>query len=149
MKMKIQFFALLLISISILSSCNNGNTLNEKKVKELTVTSIFGTWTLYKENINGKIVDHSGRPTAVSLKFEKNGYYILFDKITDKKISDSGVDAIQERYKGQYEWKDKNLELTHFMDDSVIVDVYLIQSLTETELVLENSSTKTIQYYKK
>lgn len=147
--MKTQFFALLLISFSILSSCTTEEVKKESKEVKETEATICGTWTLYKENINGKTIDHSGKPTAVNLKFEKNGYYILFDKITDKKISDSGVDEIQERYKGQYEWADKNLKMTHFIGDSVIVDSYTIQNLSSSDMVLENTSSKTVHYYRK
>jgi hypothetical protein len=104
---------------------------------------------LFKEQKNGKILDSKGKPTAVSIEFEANGYYVFFDKITDKKMIDSGVSEIQERYKGQYSLKGTVLKMNHFVNDSLITEEFDVQKLTADELVLKNKNSNHVEYYKK
>lgn len=148
--MKKLFFALLLLPcIFMIQSCEN-KTKEPKEIKtEVQEKNIMGTWTLFKEVKNGQQIDHIGKPTAVSLTLKENGFYIFYDKITDKKISDSGVDEIQERYKGQYQQTNEQLIMNHFVNDSLVSNTYQIKSLTDSELVLVNKKTNEIQYYKK
>lgn len=153
--MKIRFAALLILGMITFQSCKETTPENDVKTSEISEKSenngvtLIGTWTLYKEKIKGKQVDHSGNPTAVSLTFKENGFYIFFDKITDTKISDSGVDQIQERYKGQYEQTDNIIVMNHFIMDSLISKAYIIDRLTENELVLKEKDSKHEQYFKR
>ncbi len=147
--MKLIFTALLLLSIATLQSCGEKGVNDETAKEENTVVSINGDWTLHKEEKNGKKLDYSGKPTAVTLTLKENGYFIFFDKITNEKISDSGVAKIQERYKGQYDLDGKELSLNHFVNDSLVSESYTIQSLTATELILKSNTTKNIQHFKK
>lgn len=147
--MKTKFFALLFLGFVSLVSCNSNDSKEDQKVETKKAVSVYGTWTLFKENKNGKINDYSGKPTAVSLTLKENGYFIYFDLITDKKMSDSGVDQIQERYKGQFELKDKELILNHFVNDSLNSEKYLIQNLSAEELVLKEDKTGNTKYFKK
>lgn len=148
-KMKIQIATLLILGLITFQSCQNNSEKVETPTSNNDEVTILGTWTLYKEQINGKKIDHSEKPTAVSLTFKENGFYIFFDKITDKKISDSGVDEIQERYKGQYEKEDGKIMMNHFIEDSLITKNYIIDVLTNNELVLKDNNSKHIQYFKK
>lgn len=147
--MKIRLALLLILGLVTISSCENKTIKEEVKTSESSESNIIGTWTLYKEVINGKQVDHTGKPTAVSLTLKENSFFILFDKITDPKIVDSGVNEIQERYKGQYEKKDNNLIMNHFVDDSLVSKSVTIKLLTENELILKDNTTKNEQYFKK
>lgn len=146
--MKTGFALLLILGLVTFQSCENKTSEKNVEKTEKTEATITGTWTLYKEVINGKQVDHSGKPTAVSLTLKENGFYILFDKITDPKISGS-VDEIQERYKGQFEQKDKVLTMNHFVNDSLVSKSVTIERLTENELILKDNTTKNQQYFKK
>lgn len=147
--MKTKIFTLFLLGFSTLLSCNSKNPKEDQKEASEKPVSIHGTWTLFKESKNGKIHDYSGKPTAESLTLKENGYFIYFDLITDKKMSDSGVDQIQERYKGQFELKDKGLTLNHFVNDSLIAEIYTIQNLSAAELVLKEDKTGNTHYFKK
>lgn len=147
--MKTKIFTLLLLGFSTLVSCNSNNPKEDPKNVIEKPVSIHGTWTLFKESKNGKMQDYSGKPTAESLTLKENGYFIYFDLITDKKMSDSGVDQIQERYKGQFELKDKALTLNHFVNDSLISEIYTIQNLSASELVLKEDKTGNSLYFKK
>jgi hypothetical protein len=147
--MRLIFTVLFITSLLSLSSCGDNSVNDEKSKTENAVVSINGDWTLRKEEKNGKKLDYSGKPTAVTLTIKENGYFIFFDKITNEKISDSGVPKIQERFKGQYDLDGKELSLNHFVDDSLVSESFTIQSLTASELILKSNTTKNIQYFKK
>lgn len=145
-----RFFSLLSLSLLIVStSCTSKEPKTEEKTEKPVEVTINGEWTMYKEQKNGKLVDSKGKPTAVSLEFEANGYYVFFDKITDEKMIESGVSEIQERYKGQYSLKGKDLKMNHFVNDSLITEEFEVQKLTADELVLKSKSSNHIEYYKK
>ena len=145
-----RFFSLLTLSLLVLStSCTSKEPKTEEKTEKPVEVTINGEWTMYKEQKNGKLVDSKGKPTAVSIEFEANGYYVFFDKITDEKMIESGVSEIQERYKGQYSLKGKNLKMNHFVNDSLITEEFEVQKLTADELVLKSKSSNHIEYYKK
>lgn len=147
--MKMKFILLLILGIVFLNSCDNKGEIKEANKEETLRDAISGTWTLSSVIKKGKKVDHSGIPTAVSITFKDNGYYIFFDEITDEKISNAGVDKIQVRHKGQYEIKGETLITTHFVDDSLITKKYFIQNLTAAELSIQDVATKNIQNFKK
>lgn len=147
--MKIKFFTLLIIGFSFLFSCGNNVEDGETSKLKKEDTGIYGTWTLFKEDKNGKKHDYLGKPTAESLTLKENGYFIYFDKITDEKMNESGVDQIQERYKGQFESTEKLLTLNHFEDDSLIVEKYTILKLSGDELTLKDLESDNIHYFKK
>ncbi len=147
--MKFIFAALLLLSTIFLQSCGEQEVNEETINSENTIVTINGDWTLLQEEKNGRKLDYSGKPTAVTLTIKENGFFIFFDKITNEKISNSGVPKIQERYKGQYELNGKELNLNHFLEDSLVSESFLIESLTPNELILKNTLTKNIQHYKK
>lgn len=149
MKMKTSFVLLLILGLVTLQSCDNKTSEKIVENNEKTEISLTGTWSLYKEVIKGKQIDHSGKPTALSLTFKENNFFILFDKITDPKIVGSGVGEIQERYKGQFEKKDDKLIMNHFVNDSLVTKSVTIKRLTENELVLKDNTTKNEQYFKK
>ncbi|MEN9999622.1 MAG: hypothetical protein RI922_2612 [Bacteroidota bacterium] len=138
-------FSLLLIS----AACSSNEPKTEDKIEKTTEVTINGEWTLFKEQKNGKVVDSKGKPTAVSIEFETNGYFVFFDKITDQKMIDSGVSEIQERYKGQFTLNGKNLQMNHFVNDSLITEEFEVQTLTANELVLKNKTSNHVEFYKK
>lgn len=147
--MKTYISLLLIFALSIFQSCNNNTSTKVPEESKHGIVKIGGTWTLIKANNNGKRIDYEGKPTAVSLTLKENGYFIFFDKITDPKISNSGVDEIQVRYKGQYEYVGNTLKMNHFVDDSLITETYIVEDLSEEELVLKDEKTKKTQFYKK
>lgn len=145
-----RFFSFLSLSLLVVStSCSTSEPQTEEKSEKPVAVTINGEWTMYKEQKNGKILDSKGKPTAVSIEFEANGYYVFFDKITDKKMIDSGVSEIQERYKGQYSLKGTVLKMNHFVNDSLITEEFDVQKLTADELVLKNKNSNHVEYYKK
>jgi len=147
--MKRIFSILSFFLLVVTTSCSSNEPKTEEKSEKPVEATINGEWTLYKEQKNGKLVDSKGKPTAVSIEFETNGYYVFFDKITDQKMIDSGVSEIQERYKGQYTLKGTVLKMNHFVNDSLITEEFEVQKMTTDELVLKNKNSNHIEYYKK
>ena len=133
----------------ISAACSSNDPKPEEKTEKPVEVTINGEWTMYKEQKNGKVVDSKGKPTAVSIEFEANGYFVFFDKITDQKMIDSGVSEIQERYKGQFTLNGKNLKMNHFVNDSLITEEFEVQTLTADELVLKNKASNYVEFYKK
>lgn len=147
MKPSIAVFTLLLAIF--FNSCSQSDNQTDSGENTTVAHPIFGTWTLIKENKNGKLVNYKGKPTALKLTLKDNGYFILFDKITDEKIKNSGVGAIQEYYKGQFEKKNKTLVMNRFEGDSLISEKYHIKELSGDELVLNDTKGNHTQYFKK
>lgn len=134
-------------SMYFLNSCSGSSSETEKSTS--SSQPIFGTWTLIKENKNGKEVNYDGKPTSLKLTLKDNGYFILFDKITDEKIKNSGVSSIQEYYKGQYKKQNKTLVINRFEGDSIISTKYQIKELSNDQLVLTETKANHVQYFKK
>lgn len=136
-------FSLLAVSL-FLSSCGSTETKNPIESKDLQ-----GVWTLYKETKGDKTIDYTGEPTASRYEFKANGYFVYYDQITNKKISDSGVGSIQDHLKGQYELKNNELHLNHYVGDSLITKVLSVESPSEKELVLVDDKSGKTSYFRK
>lgn len=147
--MKLIFTVLLILSAVSLESCGEKGVSNKTTETKDTTFSLNGDWTLFKEEKKGQKLDYASEPIAVTITFKENGYFIFYDKITNEEISNSGVPKIQERYKGQYEIVGKELNLNHFINDSLISENFTIEGLTASELILKSKRTSNIQYFKK
>jgi uncharacterized protein (TIGR03066 family) len=134
---------IVLISGFILFSCGNSNDSNSPEE-----VSIVGKWTLYKEDKKGKSVDYKGVPAATKIEFKENGYFILFDEITDEKINNESIGSIQEDYKGQYELKNKDLIMNRFDGDSSSTETLVLQELTSDKLMLKSQDGR-VRYFKR
>lgn len=131
-----------LLLLIVITACNSGGHSAESK-------DLVGTWTLFKEEKSGKTIDYSGVPSATKIEFKENGYFLLFDKITDEKMSNSGVGTIQDNLKGQYELSEKTIKMNHYVGDSLITKEWSIQSIDGTTLiVIDNKSGKTSHFKK-
>ncbi len=112
-------------------------------------TSISGNWTLFKEQKGNKEVDLGENPTAVVLNLKENGYFIFYDKINDEGITESGVNKIQERFKGQYIISDGHLEMKHYVNDSLITEIYNVKDLSSEKLVLQEEKSGLLLFWKR
>ena len=115
-------------------------------VKKLQSSDLTGLWTLYKVEKEGKTQDYSGVPSATRIEFIENGYFLLFDQITDDKINSAGKGSIQDKLKGQYEVSKGALQLNHYVGDSLIRREMKIISLEKDVLILEDEKGKTSHY---
>lgn len=142
--MKSLFFLPIIVVLFLISSC----TSSEKQL-DLKKEDVQGIWTLYKETKGDKTIDYSGEPTASRYEFKENGYFVFYDQITNKKISDSGVGSIQDLLKGQYEVKEGEIYLNHYVGDSLITKVFAVEVTGQEELVLIDNKRGKTSYFKK
>jgi len=112
-------------------------------VKELQRADITGIWTLFKEEKQGKTIDYSGVPSATRIEFIENGYYLLFDQITDEKINSTSFGSIQDKLKGQFEVVDGTIQLNHYIGDSLVKRQLSIVSMEKDVLILQDDNGKT------
>jgi hypothetical protein len=140
--MKLLNYTLMLSAILLIVSCSTNNN----KVEQ---TDLTGTWTLFKEVKNEKTIDYSGVPSAAKIEFKDNGYFLIFDKITDEKISNAGVGTIQDNLKGQFEIIDNVIRMNHYVGDSLIKKDLEVVSFDEETLVLKDPKTGKTSYFKK
>lgn len=117
-------------------------------VKNLKDSDITGVWTLFKEEKQGKTIDYSGVPSATRIEFIENGYFILFDQITDEKINSSGIGSIQDKFKGQYELKDGHIRLNHYVGDSLIKQDLELLSMEGDVMVIKDPKGK-VSHFKR
>lgn len=117
-----------------------------KDVKKLNGSDLTGLWTLFKEEKQGKTQDYSGVPSATRIEFIENGYFLLFDQITDEKINNSGIGSIQDKSKGQFEVKDGTIQLNHYEGDSLIKRQLTIVSFENDVLILKDEKGKTSHF---
>ena len=140
--MKFLNYAIMLFALLLFVSCSTNND----KVEQ---TDLTGTWTLFKEVKNEKTIDYSGVPSATKIEFKDNGYFLIFDKITDEKISSAGVGTIQDNLKGQYEIIDNLIRMNHYLGDSLIKKDLEVVSFDDETLVLKDPKTGKTSYFKK
>lgn len=147
--MKTLFFTFLILGLLSTSACENSVEPEKMDLVKKEDANIYSTWVLTKEVQNGKVFNHSQKSSTVCLTMKENGFFIFFDRITNKKMNDSGINQIQERYKGQFEFDGSKLVLKHFINDSIIVENYVVQEFTPNELILKDTKTENIHYFKK
>lgn len=131
----------LLSSIIVISSCTS-NTTSDKKVSSENNSSIAKKWTLSDNNGNST----QNNPTMVVMSLEKNGYFIIYDTITDPKFVAAGINKIQPISKGQWKYNDNELTLNHLIPDSSVVEVFKVQMITDSKLVTIDSHNKKHTY---
>jgi hypothetical protein len=142
--MKSLIIAPFLLLLLLISSCTSSNDKVDLKSKDLN-----GIWTLFKETKGDKTIDYNGEPTASRYEFKENGYFVFYDQITNKKISESGVGSMQDHLKGQFEVKENKILLNHYEQDSLITKIIVVDKISSTELVLVDEKSGKSSYYRK
>jgi hypothetical protein len=130
--------------MALMSACSNSENKNDLMSdgnSTDTLELLTGTWTITQElHTKGKNVVWEGRPTVPQLTFHQNSYFLLVDRVTDEKMQKDGIPAIQERYKGQFTWKNASLQLVHYVNDSLITEKFQINKITQKDLIIEDRS---------
>ncbi|ASS48720.1 MAG: hypothetical protein A3D31_06775 [Candidatus Fluviicola riflensis] len=144
--MKLKSITSILFALLLVASCSTEST--DKPVGEQVTSakeSIIGRWKLTKEEqktTREKGVEYSTQPTNIVLHIQKNGYFIIYDTFIDPEWKEKGLPLIQRRSKGQWKLNDKQLLLTHLMDDSSYTEDLEITSITSTELITKGKDRK-------
>lgn len=135
-------FYLFLIVFTVVA-CNRTEEITDEENE-----SIVGQWTLFKEEKKGKSFNYDGVPTATKIEFKENGYFILFDEITDEKIKNENIGSIQEDYKGQFELTGSQLKMNRFDGDSSSTEIFSVNKLSSDELILKGDNGR-VRYFRR
>lgn len=141
--------AILLLSIStLLVACNQSE--NEQKPSDGKASqTIEGRWKLQKEEnaaTREKGVLYEDQPTYVILHIQKNGYFILYDTFIDPSWKKKGLPLINQRSKGQWEVKGKELTLYHHDTDTSYTEKLQIRELDSQTLITKGDDQKSNVY---
>lgn len=130
-----------IVGTVVLSSCSpKSDGTQDSKETKVDQKSLAKRWTLSDDRDKNKNV------IEVILSLEENGYFIIYDTITDKKFIAAGINKIQPISKGQWKVNDGKLMLSHIMDDSTRVEEFSIKSLNLDKLVIIGSNNKKHTY---
>jgi hypothetical protein len=156
-----KIFYTFLFSTLILSSCNTSedqkdSTPVKKETKEnneeLTESEkLSKRWVLVnRQNSSGeKSKDFEKEPTSIVTYFEDNGYFRVYDSITEARNED-GVQKIEQRNSGQWEFdEDGALVLRYTKPDTVIIERFTVQELNKDALVLKSLKKDVISRYER
>lgn len=151
----------LLFSALVLSSCDSSekesdhSTNNNKKApKETKMTEsekLSTRWVLVnRRNTKGdKSKDFEKIPTSIVTYFEDNGYFRVYDSITEAK-NEEGVQMIEQRSSGQWEIDENGLLVLRYTEpDTVILERFSIEELDKNILVIKSKKKDIISKYER
>ena len=148
--MKTIHTALLIGVLAFTAACSGSATENKAGGTPAELSeSIVGRWKLTKEErmkTREKGVEYANQPTNVVLHIQKNGYFIIYDTFIDPKWKHKGLPLIQQRSKGQWQVKDKQLMLTHLSDDTTYTEELEVTTLDNTQLITKGKDRKSNVY---
>lgn len=151
---------ILIFSLLLTTSCDNTETekidsekqANEKQAdekEELTPSEqLSKRWVLVKRtSINeDKVIEFDENNSSVITFFEDNGYFRVYDSLTDHDKS-HGVKKIEQRQSGQWEILDNTLVLRYTQPDTVIIEEHIVEKLDDSELILKSVDKDQINKY--
>lgn len=128
----------------------NKNT-EEQSAKELTMEEALSKRWMYKERTSTdgeKKFSYGDESSDVILRLDHNGYFMIYDSITDQRIIEKGVRRIEQRSSGQWELLSEDLlVLRKISNDTVVVDSLQIESIRNDKLVTSTINKNKITYF--
>ncbi len=144
--MKFSIYTCLFGWFILLNSCTN--SVPEQNAETQT-NEIVGRWKLSKEeqkDTKSDGVAYSKQPTIVVLNLQPNGYFQLYDTITNKEWVKKGLPLIQERSRGQWSYEGKKLVLNHSTKDTSYTEQLTIEKLDKNQMITKGSDQKSRVY---
>jgi hypothetical protein len=93
-------------------------------------------------------VKYGDQSSDVVMRLESNGFYMVYDSITDQRIIDKGVRTLEQRHSGQWNLIDENtLVLQRIGNDTIVFDTLNIDRLDDNELITTTRNKNKITYY--
>ncbi len=138
MRIKIHILVVTIFSLLVASCGDNSTPKNDE-------SSIQRKWTLQKtEDRSEKYQseEFKNQPIEIILSLEENGYFVIYDTFLDPKFDGAGINKIQERSKGQWDYKDDVLTLNHMNVDNPRKEVLKVKTPSKDELVLQGADSK-------
>jgi hypothetical protein len=102
-----------------------------------------------RKSADGKSsMKYGDQSSDVVMRLEENGFYIVYDSITDQRIIDKGVRTLEQRHSGQWNLIDENtLVLQRIASDTILFDTLMIDKLDDNELVTTTKNKNRITYF--
>jgi hypothetical protein len=135
------------------SSLNDGSDLSAQGMDQLEKTRetlLVRRWRFNeRKSADGETtVKYGDQSSDVVMRLERNGFYMVYDSITDQRIIDKGVRTLEQRHSGQWNLIDENtLVLQRIGSDTIIFDTLLIDLLDDNELVTTTKNKNKITYF--
>lgn len=155
-----KIFYTLFLSAIVISSCetsekDTSTTDNKKQQQEGVISTenekLSSRWVLVnRRNAKGdKSKDFEKIPTSIVTYFEDNGYFRVYDSITEARNED-GVQMIEQRNSGQWEIDENGLLVLRYTEpDTVIVERFSIEELDKNKLVIKSKKKDIISTYER
>lgn len=151
----LSFLGLFLISCEETNNVDSESLVKKdadnKATKEVTMEEALSKRWMYKERVSTdgtKKFTYGNESSDVVLRLDNNGYFIIYDSITDPNLIEKGVRKIEQRSSGQWELlSDDLLVLRKISNDTVIVDSLNIDSIEEGKLITKTINKNKITYF--
>lgn len=129
-------------------------SVKDEGVKSSASEDLIVRHWVFKERVSKdgqKRIEYGDESSQRLIHFEIDGFFKIYDSITDQRILDKGVSRIEQLASGNWELKDggKQLKLNYRNNDKVDVEIYTVSSLTNTELVTVSETKGTTSYIAK
>jgi hypothetical protein len=133
-------FLLFAFSFSACKSDSTSQKINESDAEHIkTLNKLAKKWVLLDDIV-------SDSPTMIIMSFEKSGYFVIYDTIIDPKFAEAGINKIQPISKGQWKYKNNEITLTHLLPESNNPEIFKVENLSSTKLIMIGSNNKEHKY---
>ena len=122
-----------------MSSCTSSTEANEDK-SELENVTIAKKWVLTDK------VHDKDKTSKVIFSLEPNGYFMVYDSITDPKMIAAGIGRILPISRGQWKTEGDKLIITHMSVDTIRPETLTIKKIESKELILLDNKNKAHKY---
>ena len=154
----ITFFSVLVLLYSCSESESESTPVNQQEdvsqesvSKEVTKHDLIARRWRYNERTiseSEEVMKFGDESSDVILRLEPNGFFMIYDSITNQDIIDKGIKRIEQRSSGQWDLiGDDVLILRKIESDTIIIDSLKIEKLDDNSLVTETKNRNKITYF--
>lgn len=109
---------------------------------------------IFKDRVSAdgkKSIKYGDESSQRLIHFEVDGFFKIYDSITDQRILDKGVSRIEQLSSGNWELKNegKTLRLNYRKNEKIESEEYEVKTLSSTELITFSESKGTNTYIAK
>lgn len=106
---------------------------------------------IFKDRVSAdgkKSIEYGDESSQRLIHFEVDGFFKVYDSITDQRILDKGVSRIEQLSSGNWELKNagKILRLNYRNNDAIETEEFEVKTLSSTELITFSESKGTNSY---
>jgi hypothetical protein len=133
----------LIVLITTISACSSPLPPSGKEA----ITPSQYTDAIAKKWLLSSVKPNKSHSSELIMSLEKNGYFTIYDSITDAKFLQAGIKKIQPISNGQWDLQGKTLTIHYLSKDSNSVEKYEVREIIKNKLVLLGKNKKKYTYY--